>query len=81
MTDREILTEKVKAMKEKYADVINDLAIKYGKDLGVAYGMLLAIPRAILVGLDPLYVTDIEINYDELVNDYLDYIEACNKVL
>ena len=29
MTDREILTEKVKAMKEKYADVIVKRFIKY----------------------------------------------------
>ena len=81
MTDREILTEKVKAMKEKYADVINDLAVKYGKDVGVAYGMLLSIPRSIVIGLEPLYKTDVELDYDELLNDYIDYVDACNKVI
>lgn len=81
MTPREKLTEKVKLMKEKYADVINDIAIKYNKDVGVAYSMFLAIPRAMLLGQEPLYKTDIDLNYDELCNDYLDYIEVCKQVL
>lgn len=81
MTPREALTEKVKFMKEKYADAINDIAVNYGKDLGVAYGMFLAIPRALIVGEEPLYSTDIDLNYDELREDYLDYLEACKKVL
>lgn len=80
-TPREELTEKVKFMKEKYADAINDIAVKYDKDLGVAYGMFLAIPRAMLVGLEPLYTTDVELDYDELLNDYIDYNSVCKKVL
>lgn len=67
---QEDYAKKSDEMREKYADVINDLSIKYDKDLGVAFEMLKAIPRAIIVGLEPLYSTTIELDIDELIQDY-----------
>lgn len=81
LTPREQLTEKVKFLKEKYADAINDIALNYGKDVGVAYDMLISIPRALILGEEPLYSTDIDLDYDELKADYLDYLEICKKLI
>jgi archaellum component FlaC len=47
MNAREELTKKVEELKEKYKNVINDLSMKYDKDLSVAFYMLIAIPSAI----------------------------------
>ena len=81
MSAREELKLKVQELKAKYADVINDLAIKYGVDVGVAYSMFLAIPRAMMLGQEPAYNTDLPVNYEELFEEYLDYLAICHKVL
>ena len=69
ITATERCIRKAEEMKEKYADVINELATKYGKDLGVGFEMLKAIARAKIYGEEPLYAADIEFNLDELVQD------------
>lgn len=81
MTPREKMAEKVKEIKEKYADVINDLSVKYDKDVGVAFFYLIAIPRAVIIGEAPLYSADIEYNLDELCEDYIEYLELAKEVL
>lgn len=79
MNAREELTKKVEEIKEKYKNVINDLSMKYDKDISVAFYMLIAIPSAIVIGEKPLYETDVEYNVDELVNDYFEYLNLIRK--
>lgn len=68
------MEEIVTKIKEKYADVINDLAVKYEKDTGVGFDMLIAIARAKDNNLEPGYTTDIEFDMDELLKDYNEYL-------
>lgn len=68
------MEEIVTKIKEKYADVINDLAVKYEKDVGVGFDMLIAIARAKDNNLEPEYTTDIEFDMDELLKDYNEYL-------
>ncbi len=70
MTFSELHEQKKEEMQEKYADVINDLAVKYGVDMGVAFDHLTAIARANMLHEEALYSTDIEYDLDELVDDY-----------
>lgn len=49
---------------EKYADLVNEIAVQNGVDLGVGLDMVKAIARG------GNYQGDIEINIDELVADY-----------
>lgn len=70
----EELEKKTIEIKEKYADVINDLATKYEKDVGVGFDMLIAIARAKFNNLDPEYTTDIEFDEAELQKDYEEYL-------
>lgn len=81
MESRKLLEMKEKELQEKYADVINDIAVANGVTMDVAFCMFLAIPRALMLGLTPAYQTSIELNYAELKNDYLDYLELCKKVI
>lgn len=74
------MDEKVREMKEKYADVINDLSIKYDKDVGVAWDMFKAIARAKTFGLEPMYTTNIELDEEELKKDYREFLELAEKV-
>lgn len=74
------LHEKELAFKDKYADVINDLAVKYEKDLGVGYDMLCAIARGEIYNVEPLYNTDIEYNKEEMVEEYKE-IERLSKII
>ena len=69
---KEKLAEREKEFQEKYADIINDLCVKYGKDLGVGYDMLKAIARAKILGQEPLYSTNLEFDLEELLNDYVE---------
>ena len=55
---------KIEEMKENYADVINEIAVLNGVDLGVGFDMLLAICRG------GEYQGDIEIDTEELKKDY-----------
>ena len=69
---KEKLAEREKEFQEKYADIINDLCVKYDKDLGVGCDMLKAIARAKILGQEPLYTTNIEFDLEELLNDYVE---------
>jgi hypothetical protein len=66
--------KKVLEIKEKYADIINDLATKYEKDVGVGFDMLIAIARAKDNNEEPEYTTDIEFDMEELKKDYDEYL-------
>ena len=57
---------KTEEMKEKYADVINDIAVAQGVDVGVAFEMLKAVAR----GGD--YLGDTKVDLEELKADYLE---------
>jgi hypothetical protein len=70
LTNNDKYEQKSKEMREKYADIINDLSVKYDKDLGVGFEMLKAIARANIIGEEPLYSTNIEFDLKELVEDY-----------
>lgn len=66
----EELNQRKEEFKEKYADVINDLATKYEKPVDVGYDMLCAIGRCALDNLEPLYETDIEFDRVAMAEDY-----------
>jgi hypothetical protein len=74
----EQIENKENEMKEKYADVINDLAVKYGKTLDIGFDMLCAIPRAVDHQLIPDYSTDIEYDKAELMKDWKE-LEALSE--
>lgn len=71
-------------MKEKYADVINDLEDKEnGVDLGQAYDELKAIAYANLFNAPVLYHTNVDFNMVELIKDYAEllyYSHQCRKL-
>ena len=67
---REQIAELSKEIREKYADVINDLAVKHNVDVGIGFEMLKATARAKLLGLEPMYETEVEFDIEELVKDY-----------
>lgn len=79
-TARELYVEKANEMKEKYADVMNDLLVKYGGTVDRGFEYLKAIPRAIVLGEEPLYATEVELNMDELVADYKELLRLSNEV-
>lgn len=67
--------EKAKEMKEKYADIINDISVAQGVDVGVAFDML----KAIAVGGD--YAGDIEIDVEELKKDYFELAKISEEIV
>ena len=78
---QELHDEKTKEMREKYADVINDLSVKYGVDVGVAWNYFEAILRAELGNYAPEYSTEIEYDLVEGIRDYAEllyYSHKCN---
>ena len=78
---KELREAKEKEMREKYADVINDLSVKYDVDLGVAWNHFEAIVRAELDNYQAEYSTDIEFNMVEAIRDYAEiryYSHKCN---
>ncbi len=75
MAGREKLAEKYKELVEKYADVINDLCVKYDKTTDLGFEMLKAIARAKILNLEPEYSSNIDFDPDELVKDYLEYAD------
>jgi hypothetical protein len=62
-------------MEEKYADVINDLCVKYEKTTDIGFEMLKAIARAKKEEQEPEYTTDLELNMEELMKDYNEFLE------
>lgn len=66
---------KKNAMKEKYAQIIESIAIKNGVDMGVAFDMLEAIARG------GNYQYDGELDLDELKNDYEEIVELSKQIL
>lgn len=69
ITATERCIAKAEEMKEKYADVINDLAVKYHVTVDVAFERMKAIARAKIYGDEPLYSADIEYDIDGLIQD------------
>ena len=82
MNFNELHEAKEKEMREKYADVINDISVKYGVDLGVAWNYFEAIVRAELGNYAAEYSTEIEYDVVEAVRDYAEilyYSHKCNN--
>lgn len=77
----EELEKKRAEFKEKYADVIKNLVIKYGKPVDIGYDMLCGIARGVIYDVEPLYVPDVEYNKDEMVEDYKVIEELSNKTV
>lgn len=75
----ELIAEKRKEIEEKYADVINDLCVKYDKTTDIGFDMLIAIARANKENIEPLYETNIEFDMEELAEDYAEYSELCEE--
>lgn len=73
----ELIAEKRKEIEEKYADVINDLCVKYDKTTDIGFDMLIAIARANKENVEPAYETNIEFDMEELAKDYAEYLELC----
>ena len=80
MDGREKLNEKSREIREKYADIINDLCVKYDKTVDVGFEMLKAIARAKILNQEPEYTTNIEFDVNELVGDYVAYAELAEEV-
>ena len=64
---------KSKEIREKYADVINEIAVARGVDLGVAFEMLKAIARG------GEYGEGIELDVEELKKDYAELEEISKE--
>lgn len=79
MDFHELHAQKVEEMKGKYADVINDLSVKDGVDLGVAFDELEAIAYANLMGETVMYASDIEYDLVELIRDYAELCYYSNN--
>ena len=75
---REELHKREAEFEEKYADVINDLGVKYNTPNGVDY--LKAIARGVIYNVEPLYSTEIDYNKDEMVEEYRE-IERLSKII
>ena len=79
MDFHELHEKKVAEIKEKYADIINDLSAKDNVDVGLAYNRLMAIARANLLNETVLYSTDIDFDLVELIRDYAELWYYSNK--
>lgn len=81
MSYEELYHKKQEEMKEKYADVINDIATKYNKDVGVGLDMLKAVAKANLDREEVLYSSNIEFDLVELIRDYAELRYYSNNCL
>ena len=82
MDFHELRQAKETEMREKYADVINDLSVKYEIDVGVAWNYFEAILRATLENETPEYSTEVEFDMVEAIRDYAEilyYSHKCNQ--
>ena len=82
MDFHELRQAKETEMREKYADVINDLSVKYEIDVGVAWNYFEAILRATLENETPDYSTEVEFDMVEAIRDYAEilyYSHKCNQ--
>ena len=68
--------EKKSAMREKYQDVINKIAMARGVDVGVAFDMLLAVAR----GGDYLDGVDAVIDLEEFNADYFELAKISEDI-
>ena len=66
--------EKSAEMREKWADVINEIACKHGVDVGIAFEMLKAVARG------GNYADGFDFDKAELVKDYLELLEISNTI-
>lgn len=74
---REAYAAKNAEMKEKYKDLINAIAIKQDKDVGVAFDMLKAVFRG---GANYLEGVEVEFDPDELIKDCSESMELSIKI-
>lgn len=81
MSLRDEYVQKSEEMKEKFKEVIDDLSIKYDKDVGVGFDMLKAIARAKVYDVEPLYESNVEFDEDELVADYMELLNISDKIV
>lgn len=82
MDFHELRQAKETEMREKYADVIKDLSVKYEIDVGVAWNYFEAILRATLENETPDYSTEVEFDMVEAIRDYAEilyYSHKCNQ--
>lgn len=79
MDFHELHEQKVAEMKEKYADVINDLSVKDGVDVGVAFDELKSIAYTTIENVEPVYSTDVEFDIVELLKDYVELLYYSHK--
>lgn len=61
-------------MREKYADVINEISCKHGVDLGIAFEMLKAVARG------GNYADGFNFDKEELVKDYLELLHISEMI-
>ena len=73
----ELHAKKTAEMKEKYANIINDIAAKHGVDLGVAFDMLKAVAR----GGNYAEGLEAEFDLEELKADYLELADISERIL
>ena len=71
---KEKYAAKTQEMKEKYADVINEIAAINVVDVGVAFEMLKAVCRG------GEYAGDLEFDFDELKKDYDELVEISMQI-
>lgn len=72
--------EKVKELKEKYSDVINNLLVKYGGTTDRGFDYFTAMVRGWIYGGDVLYETDLAVDKEEIIKDYIDYLGKAEEV-
>ena len=70
MDFHELRQDKVAEMKQKYADVINELSVKDNVDIDQAFDELKAIAYAHLMNEVVMYDANIEFDLVELIRDY-----------
>jgi len=79
MDFHELHEKKVEEMKEKFANVINDLSVKDGVDVGVAFDELKAIAWANLYNEPVEYEAGVEYDLVELIRDYAELMYYSHK--
>ena len=76
---KEKLALKRAEMEQKYADVINDLVVKYNNPNG--FDLLKGIARAEVYGLEPLYKSELLTDKADLVKDYLEFLHLAEEAI
>lgn len=72
---REKIVAKKEEIREKYADVINEVAVQNKVDCGVAFDMVLAVARG------GEYTGEIEFDKEALKKDYAELVELEEELI